>query len=296
MDRQKGQPCRVKSIFFYLKESLKFYDIDRPIVAQVVFILVLAILFGGYIFAKPYTEDVFLYYEQISVSLMEQVEAKNIDFSAINIEIVYKMLESTSIVLAVYAVINAFAYIIATYYGAFYFHSLTDTDSTWIQRTTMFMKRLFKIIIFNVLFYGIFALVVFLLSMLIVFIAFFMPAIIAVTTFLPFAVLAVDMIFIFKNLLILEFDTGVFKNFKVALDITKGCKRRVIFNGLWPHFLGLILGTLAMDVKNQILALFIFAFFEVIVLLISQRLTALMFIDAASLERKDKKPEKIKNI
>ena len=72
--------------------------------------------------------------------------------------------------------------------------------------------------------------------------------------------------------------------------------RSVIFNGLWPHFLGLILGTLAMDVKNQILALFIFAFFEVIVLLISQRLTALMFIDAASLERKDKKPEKIKNI
>lgn len=296
MDKQQGKQCRVKSIFFYLKESLKFYDVDKPTVAQIVFILILAIMFGGYIIARPYTEDVFLYYEQISVSLMEQVEARSVDFSLINMEIVYKMLESTMIVLAIYAVIKAITYIIATYYGAFYFYSLTDPDTTSAQRTVIFLKKLAKIIIFNLMFYGIFALIVFLIFMLTVFIAFFFPAIIAITTFLPIIVLAVDMLFIFKNLLIIEFDTGIFKNLKVSLDITKGCKKRVIFNGLWPHFLGLILSTFAIDVQNPILALFIVAFFEVIVLLIFQRLTSLMFIDAASLERKDKKPEKNKDV
>jgi hypothetical protein len=115
----------------------------------------------------------------------------------------------------------------------------------------------------------------------------------AVFTFLPIVVLAIDMLFIFKNLLIIEFDTGVFQNFKVALDITKDCRRRVIFNGLWPHFLGLILSTFAIDVQNPVLAIFMVSFFEVIVLLIFHRLTALMFIDAASLERKDKNSEKI---
>ncbi|NLE25443.1 MAG: hypothetical protein GX625_08895 [Clostridiaceae bacterium] len=296
MDKQQGQQCRVKSIFFYLKESLKFYDVDKPTVAQVVFVLILAVVFGGYIVARPYTEKVFLYYEQISVSLMEQVGAKSVDFSLINMEIVYKMLESTMVVLAIYAVIKAVTYIIAIYYGTFYFYSLTDPTTTWTQRTAIFLKKLAKIIIFNILFYGIFATIVFLIFMLTIFIAMFFPGIILVTTFLPFIVLAVDMLFIFKNLLIIEFDTGIFKNFKVSLDITKGCKRKVIFNGLWPHFLGLILSTFAIDVQNPILALFIVSFFEVMVLLIFQRLTSLMFIDAASLERKDKKSEKNKDM
>ncbi len=296
MDKQQGQKCRVKSIFFYLKESLKFYDVDKPNVAQIVFVLILAILFGGYVVARPYTEEVFLYYEQISVSLMEQVETKNFDFSLINIEIVYKMLESAFVVLVIYAVMKAITYLIGTYYGAFYYFSLTDPDSTWIERTVLFLRKLIKIIFFNILFYGIFALAVFLVFMAAGFIALFLPAIIIIFTFLPIIVLAVDMLFIFKNLLIIEFDTGAFQNFKVALDITKDCKRRVIFNGLWPHFLGLILSTFAIDVQNPILALFIVSFFEVIVLLIFQRLTALMFIDAASLERKDKKLEKNKNV
>jgi hypothetical protein len=122
----------------------------------------------------------------------------------------------------------------------------------------------------------------------------FIPALMIIATFLPFTILAVDMLFIFKNLLIVEFDVGIFKNFKSSLDITKGCKNRVILNGLWPHFLGLILSTFAIDIQNPILALFIVAFFEVIIMLIFQKLTVLMFIDAASIERKDKKTEEIR--
>ena len=43
MDKQQSQRCRVKSIFFYLRESFRFHDVDKPVVAQIVFILILAI-------------------------------------------------------------------------------------------------------------------------------------------------------------------------------------------------------------------------------------------------------------
>jgi len=293
MDKQQRQECRVKSVFSYMRESWRFFDLDNPVIDKIIFVLILAVIFGGYLFARPYIENAFLYYEQINVSLLEQLESKNFDFSAINIETARKFLESMLYVIAIYAAIKAVSYIFATYYGAFYYYSLTRPDTTWNQRTVLFLKKLIKIIIFNILFYGIFALGVSLIFVLTLLISLFIPVIILILPLLPILILAIDTLFIFKNLLIIEFDTGIFKNFKVSLDITRECKKRVIFNGLWLHFLGLILETLAIDVQHPVLALFIVAFFEAMILLIFQRLTALMFIDAASVERKDKMLEKI---
>jgi len=293
MYKQQKQECRVKPVFSYMRESWRFFDLDNPFVDKIIFVLILAVIFGGYLFARPYIENTFLYFEQINVNLLEQLEAKSLDFSAINIETARKFLGSMLYVMAIYAVIKAVAYILATFYGVFYYYSLTDPDTSWQKRTALFLKKLIKLITFNILFYGIFALSVLLIFVLIASISLFIPVFILVLPLLPIFVLAVDILFIFKNLLIIEFDTGIFKNFKVALDITRECKKRVIANGLWPHFLGLLLNSLAMDVQHPTLALFFIAFFEAVVLLIFQRLTALMFIDAASVERKDKVPEKI---
>jgi len=279
-----------------MKESLRFFDLDNPFVDKIIFVLILAVIFGGYLFARPYIENAFLYYEQINVNLMEQIEAKSLDFSAIDNETAMKFFESMLNVMAIYAVIKAVAYILATYYGVFYYYSLTNPDTSWDQRTVLFLKKLIKLIIFNILFYGIFALGIFIIFVLTLLISLFIPLIILILPLLPIAVLVVDILFIFKNLLIIEFDTGIFKNFKVALDITRGCKKRVVINGLWPHFLGLILNSLAIDVQHPNLALFFIAFCEALILLIFQRLTALMFIDAASVERKDKVPEKHKDM
>jgi len=288
MDNQQKQECRVKPVFFYIRESCRFFDLDNPFVDKIIFILMLAVIFGGYLFAKPYIESAFLYYEQINVNLLEQL-----DFSAIDMDTARKFAESMLNVTAVYAVIKAASYILATYYGVYYYYSLTQPDTSWKKRTILFLKKLIKFIIFNIIFYGIFALCILLIFILIVLISIFIPAIVLILPLLPITALVVDMVFIFKNLLIIEFDTGIFKNFKVALDINKGCKKRVIINGLFPHFLGLLFNSLAMDVQHPTLALFIIAFCEALVLLIFQRLTALMFIDAASIERKDKVPGKI---
>ena len=296
MYKQQKQECRVKPVFSYMKESLRFFDLDNPFVDKIIFVLILAVIFGGYLFARPYIENAFLYYEQINVNLMEQIEAKSLDFSAIDNETAMKFFESMLNVMAIYAVIKAVAYILATYYGVFYYYSLTNPDTSWDQRTVLFLKKLIKLIIFNILFYGIFALGIFIIFVLTLLISLFIPLIILILPLLPIAVLVVDILFIFKNLLIIEFDTGIFKNFKVALDITRGCKKRVVINGLWPHFLGLILSSLAIDVQHPNLALFFISFCEALRLLIFQRLRALMFMDAASVERKDKVPEKHKDM
>ena len=58
------------------------------------------------------------------------------------------------------------------------------------------------------------------------------------------------------------------------------------------YALGFLLNMFSVDVNNAVLSLFISAFLESIILLVTQRMSVLMFLDAASLERKDGKQEK----
>lgn len=295
MENKPVQESRIKPIYAYLKESIKFYDIDQPLVAQITFVLQLAVVFGGYILAKPYTEKFFFYYEQISNKFLSQIDAKNYDLSILNSDVAINMINTFLIMLSIYFLSKAIAYLFGIFYGSYYLMSLTSTESSLSQRISILAKRFPKIIIFNILFYGAFAFIVALLFLTVGVASLIVPLFMLLSPLLPFAILAFDTLFIFKNLLIVEFDVGVFRNFKKSLDITKGCKRKVVVNGLWPVCLGLLLSTFSIGMENPLLSLFILAFFEIIIHLITQRLTALMFIDAASLERKDGKKKEVKN-
>ncbi|MGI6623392.1 MAG: hypothetical protein GX227_00495 [Clostridiaceae bacterium] len=295
MEHKLAQKNRIKPIFAYFKESIKFYDIDQPLIAQIIFVIQLAVVFGGYVIARPYTEKFFLYYEQISNKFMWQIDAKNYDLSFLNSDLAINMINAFSIVMLIYFASKAIAYLFGIFFGAYYFMSLTRSDTTPAQRFSDILLKYPKLIIFNILFYAVFAVVIVLLFLAAGIASLIIPLFIVLSPLLPFAVIACDTLFIFKNLLIIEFDTGVFKNFKKSLDITKGCKRRIIVNGLWPVCLGLLLSSFSIGINNPLLSLFILAFFEVIVHLITQRLIALMFIDAASLERNDKKAKEVKN-
>lgn len=295
MENQPMQVNRIKPIFFYLKESIKFYDVDHPIVAQITFVLQLAAVFGGYILSRPYAEKFIQYYEQISNKLTGQLDVRNYDLSILSSELAVNMVNAFITVMLVYLVSRVVAYIISVFFGAYYFISLTRSETTPAQRISEILSKYPKIIIFNILFYGIFSVFAALLLVAVGMAMMILPLLAALLPLFPFTVLAVDTIFMFKNLLIVEFDTGVFRNFKKALDITKGCRRRVIANGLWPVCISIIISTFSLGIDNPLLSLFIAAFFEVIILMMTQRLTALMFIDAASLERNDKGAKEVKN-
>ncbi len=294
MEERPAQVNRIKPVYAYLKESFKFYDVDQPLVAQILFVLQLAAVFGGYVIARPYTEKFFLYYEQISNKFIWQIDAQSYDLSFLNSDLAINTINAFITVMLIYFASKTIAYFFGVFFGAYYFMSLTRSDSSPSQRISDIISKYPRLIIFNVLFYGIFAIVLVLVFLAAGLLSMIMPMFIVLTPLLPFTVLAIDALFIFKNLLIIEFDTGVFRNFKKALDITKGCKRRVIINGLWPVCLGLLLSSFSIGISNPLLSLFILAFFEVIIHMITQRLIALMFIDASSLERNDKKAKEVK--
>lgn len=289
MENKPVKEIRIKPVYAYLKESIRFYDLDQPLVAQIIFVLQLAVVFGGYVLARPYSEKFFLYYEQVSNKLTGQIESGHYDLSFLSSDLAINLMSALISMMLIYIASKAIAYLFGIFYGAYYFMSLTRSDSSPARRIADILIKYPKLIAFNILFYSAFALVTVLLFFAIGIASFIIPLFIVISPLLPFAVLVFDTLFIFKNLLIIEFDTGVFKNFKKSLDITKGCKKRIIVNGLWPVFLGFILSTLSMGIDNPLLSLFILAFFEIIIYLVTQRLIALMFIDAASLERNDKK-------
>jgi hypothetical protein len=262
---------------------MKFYETDNQLVSQLVFVIQLTVIFGGYIFARPYTQELQIYFEQYTNRLQSLLATNNFDISSLSADL-FKMVDAMSVVMLIMIVIKSITFVISLYYGTFYYYSQTQPEMKSSERTAVFFKRLPKIIMFNILFYIVMGLIS--LSGMIVLV---IPIFSGLIMILPIVLLILNTLFIFKDLLIIEFDVNVFRNFKKSLDITKGCRKNVIMNGLWPLCLSLLVSVFAVDVQNPILSLFIASFIEVVFLLIAQRLTVLMFLDAASLERRNKK-------
>ncbi len=281
---------RVRPIFAYIKDSIKFYDLEKPLVAQIIFLLQLGILFGGYWFARPYTQEFSILFEQVSVNFQEQW-GKAFDITFLNSELYYRMVDSMMTLLLIFLTIKVLSFLITLFYGTYYHFSLTQPSMKGSQRFLLFLRRLPKLIFFNILFYIAYFFVAMVLILASGFITLMVPIFSVFTLLLPFTLFGMGALFIFKDLLIIEFDLGILKNFKKSWEITKGCRKNVIVNGLWPLFLGGLISLFAIDVGHPLLALFISAFFEVIVILVTQRLTVLMFADAASLERHDRPKE-----
>lgn len=291
MDNRFNNTSKVKPLFSYLKEAIKFYDIKNPLVAQIVFIVELIIVFGGNFLAKPYAEEFLKTVEQTSVKLLEQYETNKLDISLFNSDIFASMQDSIYTVLMIMFAINALSLIVSLFYGTYYYFSLTNTTMKASDSALIFFKRLPKLIIFNILFYGIFFIFMLIVMMIFGIATVFVQIFGIFLSLIPIAVLFINTLYIFKDFLIIEFDIGILKNFKMAPQITKGSRRHVIINGLWPLVTGWLLSTLAIDVNNQILSLFIAAFLQVIIQLVYQRMAVLMFIDIATLKRQDKKTE-----
>ena len=280
---------RVKNIFAYLKDSVRFHDMDNPFFVQVVFLLELIILFGGYWFARPYVQDFYVVFEQMSVRLQEQLTVKNFDLSFMTTELYTKMWDSMTSILLIFFVIKSVSFFVGLLYATYYHYSLTQPSMKGQERILTFLRRLPKLIAFNFLFYFVYLILALVLLMVTGIITLLMPVLSVMTLILPMFFIIAGILFMFKDLLIVEFDVGILKNFKKSLDITKDSRKNIVVNGLWPVCIGGIVSLLTIDVQNPMLSLFISSFFEVVILFVSQRLMVLMFIDAASLARQDKK-------
>ncbi|NLU51896.1 MAG: hypothetical protein GXX10_03400 [Clostridiaceae bacterium] len=281
MDISNNRPPRVKSIYAYLKEALRFYDTDNPRVAQISFVIQLFVIFGGYIMMGPYARDFY--------SMLEKIGTSGFNLSLINSEAYKAMINSAVNIMAIMAAIRVITYFVSLFYGVWYYHGRVQPSLSGKERASVFFKRLPKLIFYNFVFYAVFFIIAIVCLTATEILAYIFPLFAVLTIMMPIIFLIIDTLFIFKDLLIVEFDSGFFRTIKKSLDVTKGCRKNVVVNALWLLFLRWILNALSMDMQNQMLALFIMSFMEVIFLLTFQRLTVLMYIDAASLEQNAQK-------
>lgn len=285
----QNNTSRVKSFGQYFRDAIKFYDLDKQFVVQAVFLLELAVVFGGYILAIPYVQRFIQHYEQFISELSSKSESGLFNLSVIYSESYQNLAGALISLLIFFVAIKAVSFIVSLLYGTQYFYSLSEPSFSSLKRIGIFFTRLPKILLFNVLFYAVFFLGTMLLLMTVGIAILLIPFLSVITFIVPFFALAVHALFVFKDLLIIEFDVGVFKNFAKTYSLTKGSRRSIIVNMLWPYLLGFLINIVSVDGRNIMLSLFVSSFLEVIVLFITRRLSVLMFMDVASLERKDKK-------
>lgn len=284
-----NQPRIVKPINAYFKESVKFYDLDKPVVARVIFVLLLGVLFGGYLLARPYIYELYTQYEQLFVRLQEDMSIDGLNNALFSTGASEAIVRSFLYVFLIIVGIRLLTFVISLFYGCWYFFGLTDPQMSGAKRTSVFFTRLPKIILFNILFTAAISAAVAVLVVATI----FMPGLAIITAMLPMAILFVSTMYVFKDLLVIEFDVGPIRNFRKALDLTRNNKKYIFLNMMSLYALGWLLNMFSIDVENAALALFISAFLECILMLVTQRLSALMFIDAAALERKDNKQNKV---
>jgi hypothetical protein len=150
MSDNKKNYFKVKPLFAYFKEGIKYYDLDNPNFAHTVFVLILAIVFGGNVLARPYIEKVMVYFEQLTIQLSEQ-NLDAFDISSLDTELIYNISEALLITMGILLLVKALSYLVSLFYGSYYFYSLTRPETTLNQRTGMFFQRLPKLLGFKIL-------------------------------------------------------------------------------------------------------------------------------------------------
>lgn len=284
------QKRTIKPISFYFREAVKFYDIDRPGVAETVFVLMLAVIFGGYLLARPYVFELYTFYEQLYVRLQGEISIEKLNSVVFSPETYEAIVSSFLRVFLIIIGIRAASFLISLFYGSWYFFGKSNPMMPGARRAAVFFSRLPKIIVFNILFYITYFISSAVLLMVFGLVTIFVPLLYVFTAMVPLCIMIIGILFVFKDLLIIEFDVGVFRNFKKSIDITQGNRKLIILNMLSLYALEWLLNMFSIDVNNAVLALFISAFMECIVMLITQRLTVLMFMDASSLGPEGLKP------
>jgi len=278
-------PRAIKPISRYFREAIRFYELDKPFVAQIIFLLMLAVQFGGYLLIKPFAVDLYTHYERLVVRLQGDLSIERINDIMFDSGEYEALIQSFVTVLLLIAAIRFAAFLVSLFFGSWYFFGLTNPGMTGGQRALVYFSRLPKLIIFNVLYNTVLYFGVFVIILVFGIISFIIPALAFFAALLPLAVMAVSTLFVFKDLLIIEFDIGIFRNFRKSVELTRGSRKQVIINMMCVNLLGWVLSLFAIDVNNALLALFISVFMESIIMIVAQRLSVLMFLDAASIER-----------
>ncbi|MDI9482283.1 MAG: hypothetical protein QM315_03755 [Bacillota bacterium] len=280
----------IKHFTYYFRRMMKFYDLKVQGVPQALFVLLLAVLFGSGILINPLIGELNINYQQFLAiyndfsSTPENIDAFMTFFLS---EEYAQMVETMLKIFGIIVIRYSLSMLLSFFYLGAYLVDLEANEASVAVYMRKFLTALPRFIGFQVLFFiglgilGVFFL--FFISLL----AVILPLMYFVIVLLPFAWLVIEAIFIFKEITLLDTGVGIFKNFALSWKLSAGNRfmigRNIFFIVLLSMFVRMfVVGS------NVLLSLFITSFIEVIVLLIKQRLIALMYISRTRVARDNK--------
>jgi len=270
----------IKHFTYYFRRMMKFYELRVQGVPQVLFILLLAVLFGSGILVQPLTVDLNIYYQQF-LAMYSDLLSKPDNFEALMkfmLSAEYTQFIQTILKIFGIAVIqHALSILLSFFYLGAYLVDLETQEVSLAAYMRKFLAALPRFIGFQVLFFvGLGILTVFFSLFTSLLIA-ILPFMYIVIVFLPFAWLVIETIFIFKEITLLDTRVGIFRNFALSWKLSAGSRFMIGRNIFFVVFLNMVARMLIAG-SNVLLSLFIASFIEVILLLIKQRLIALMYL------------------
>ncbi len=277
---------------------MKFYDLKVQGVPQVIFMLLLAVSFGVIVFLQPYAFELSMYLQQVMVSLQDAY-SNDIFTNPAAMERLTEVIFSPEYAQLLSLMLKIFGFIILQqalmmllnfFYLGSYMVDLESAHPTFSQYIKKYLLALPRYIVFNILFYicvGIAFLIVMVISSLV---SMFLPVIALVLPLLPIGWFVIQVFYIFKDVIILDTGVGVFHNFNVSLRLSSGNRMMIGRNIFFIVFLKWIIISI-FATGNGLITLFILSFLEVIVILVEQRLIALMYMARTRVAKAAEKDE-----
>ncbi len=291
----KQQPQKVKNIFFYLKDAFRFHEVGIPYFVQILFVLMLAILFGGYVFALPYAEEMNRVSSIIMTKLQELSASGNPDAanisSVLTPEIMERMMASLGSFLAWMLTAKIVVQALSLFYAYVYHQKRVMPATPFVGAVKGFIAILPKLILSNLLFYGLLLLAGIAMSVVFAVIGLVLPPLaLLLAGGLPILFLVATSLFVFRDLSVMVGNAGPVRSFAAAWRLTNGCRRVVVGNMMMMYIIGMVVSWISVGISSQTLvATFAASFFEALLLLVSQRLTVRMYEDARGMVIKETK-------
>jgi hypothetical protein len=284
----------IKHFVFYFKKMMKFYELKVQGVPQVIFLLLLAASFGLRVLLQPYITELFIYQQQVLSSIQTTMSQGSLaDPGAIEALTGIIFSEEYTQLIGLMFRILGFIFIqqiVIMFLSFFYLGSyMVDQETvapTLSQYVKKYLKALPRYIVFNLLYFlcaGILFVIIMVVSS---FAAMFLPILSFIIILLPIGWFIIQAMFIFKDVTFLDTGVGVFRNFILSLKLSSGNRIIIGKNIFFIVFLNWIIGIISAN-NSLLVSLFVFSFLEVIVLLIRQRLTALMYLERTRVEKSD---------
>lgn len=280
---------KVGHFSIYFRRMIKFYDLKANAVPKILFILLLAVSFGFRVASQPVVMDYTIYFEQLVNTYQDVLSSGTVNDASTfirsmmdlqNSEAYAKVISLSLNIIGIIAIQRIILNILLFFYLGAYLCDLESNGSSFAFYIRKFAKALPRYLAFNLIFY----LALILLLFAGAFIFALVSAILPIFGFLLYLVMPlltvgwfiIDVIFVFKNITFLDTGVSVWRNFKISAQLSYGNRMMIARNIFFIEILKLMIGMFT--VESRLVSMFIISFFEVIILLIRQRLVALMYL------------------